>query len=132
MPEHQASEWEHPLAKSEVGVRFEHNVLVRTLLVVPLVVWIASLGLLGYFIRPSETPIVLHYNVYFGVDLLGIWWQAYLLPLLGAVFFIGHFFLARRFYRQGERIACYLMLLSSNMFLFGILIGSLSIVLINY
>ena len=105
MHEQQGSEWEHPLATSAGGVRFEQNILVRTLLTVPLIVWTMSLGLLGYFIQPSETRIVLHYNVYFGVDLLGLWWQAYLLPLLGAIFFVGHFFLARRFYRQSERIA---------------------------
>lgn len=124
--------WEYPLAHSDGGVSFGKNVLVRILLAGTVLAILLSLGVLGYFIRSSETLIILHYNVYFGVDLLGVWWQAYVLPFLGGLFLLGHFLLAKRFYARAERIACYLMLLSSGMLSFGILIATISVALINY
>lgn len=126
------SKWEHALAQSDKGVTFFDNTLVRLLLVISLLPVIVGFGLLAYFIRPSEASLVLHYNVYFGVDLLGIWWQAYTFPLLGLFFLIGHFFLAKRFYKSAERIASYLVLLASGMLSFGALIASISIAFINY
>lgn len=132
MQENAVSAWEHSLARSDAGVRFWNNVLVRILLVFPIVAFLVSLGILGYYIRPSETPLVLHYNVYFGVDVLGIWWQAYMLPLLGGALVLGHLSLAQRFYQQSERIASYLMLFSANMLIFGILLATISIAFINY
>lgn len=124
--------WEQPLSQTDTGVSFGKNVLVRTLCIGVILALLLSVGLIAYFIRPSGTPIVLHYNVYFGVDLLGVWWQAYALPILGGLFFVGHFFLARRFYMKAERIASYLMLLSAGMLSGGLLVASISIALINY
>jgi hypothetical protein len=125
-------EWSTTLTQSGKGSVFFQNTLVRTLLILALFPILVSLGLLAYFIRPSEASLVLHYNVYFGVDLLGIWWQAYTLPLLALGFLLAHFFLARRFYEQSERIACYLLLLASGMLSCGVMIGSISIAFINY
>ncbi len=125
-------EWSSTLTQSEQGVLFSRNTLVRMLLILSSFPIVVSIGLLLYFIRPSEASLVLHYNVYFGVDLLGIWWQAYVLPLLALFFLAAHFFLAKRFYEQSERIASYLLLLASGMLSCGILIGSISIAFINY
>lgn len=130
--EMQNLEWEHNVGELESGVDFFQNTIVRSLLVIGILPTFASLALLLYFIRPTEGLLVLHYNVYFGVDLLGIWWQTYVLPLLSFVFFIGHYFLAKRFYQSTERIAAYLLLLGSGMLSFGMLIASMSIALINY
>ncbi|MFZ3032207.1 MAG: hypothetical protein WA082_04170 [Candidatus Moraniibacteriota bacterium] len=125
--------WERSLAQSDGGVSFWNNMLVRILFGAAVLAIFLSLGVLGYFIKPSDAVLmVLHYNVYFGVDLLGLWWQAYILPFLGGVFLFGHLFLARRFYARTERIACYLMLLSSGMLSFGILVATVSVALINY
>lgn len=125
--------WERPLAQSDGGVSFWNNLLVRILFGATVFAIFLSLGVLGYFIQPSDAVLmVLHYNVYFGVDLLGLWWQAYILPFLGGVFLLGHLFLARRFYARAERIACYLMLFSSGMLSFGILVATVSVALINY
>jgi hypothetical protein len=124
--------WERTLTQSDKGVAFFNNTLVRLLVVISLVPVLLGLGLLAYFVRPNEASIVLHYNVYFGVDLLGVWWQAYMLPFIGFCFLLGHFFLAKRFYQSAERIACYLVLLASGMFSFGTLIAGISIAFINY
>lgn len=126
------NKWERPLARSEGGVGFSQNSIVQMLLLFSGIPIVGCLGLFIYFIRPSETSIVLHYNVYFGVDLLGLWWQAYALPALGTLFVAGHLILAKRFYERAERIACYLMLFSSGMLSSGVLVASVSVAFINY
>jgi hypothetical protein len=131
--EHQEpNKWERPLARSEGEADFLQNSIVQTLLLFSLIPIVGCLGLLAYFIRPGEASIVLHYNVYFGVDLLGLWWQAYALPVLAMLFVAGHFFLARRFYERAERVACYLMLFSSGMLSAGVLVAGMSVAFINY
>lgn len=124
--------WEQNVSDSEAGVGFFRNTIVRTLIAAALLPIFASFGVLSYFIRPTETLLVLHYNVYFGVDLLGVWWQAYILPALSALFFGGHLFLAQHFYRRTERIAAYLLLLASGLIGFSVLIASIGISFINY
>lgn len=128
----ESNKWEGTLAQSDGGVRFLHNSIVQALLLFAILPIIGCAGLLLYFVRPGDASIVLHYNVYFGVDLLGLWWQAYALPILGVLFIVGHLLLARRFYESTERIACYLMLFSSGLLSFGVLIAGMSIAFINY
>lgn len=125
-------DWKNSLAQAGTTVGFSDNILVRTLSLGTLFALMFSFGVLGFFIRPGSASIILHYNVYFGVDLVGVWWQAYALPSLGIIFFLGHLFLARRFYRGAERIAAYLMLLSASMLSFGLLVASVSVAFINY
>ncbi len=51
-------------------------------------------GVVAFFIRPSADPFILRYNAFFGVDLLGTWWQAYLVPGVSLVFFLGNLSIA--------------------------------------
>lgn len=125
-------DWNVDVAQSERGVSFFRNMIVRTLLGVNVLFVCLSFGLLGYFIRPTETLLILHYNVYFGVDIQGLWWQVYILPIAGILFLISHLFFARRFYEKTERIAAYLMLFGSGLLNIAIVIASVSIAYINY
>lgn len=127
-----SNKWERPLARSESGARFSQNSIVQTLLLFSVVPIVGCLGLLAYFVRPGESSIVLHYNVYFGVDLLGLWWQAYALPALGMLFVAGHSILAKRFYERTERVASYLILFSSVMLSSGVFVAGISVAFINY
>jgi hypothetical protein len=44
-------------------------------------------------IQSDAGQIFLHYNIIFGVDLVGAWWKIYLIPLLGmAVILLNYFF----------------------------------------
>lgn len=56
------------------------------------VVWLWSAGvvlnliayaLFGIGITPGGDTVVLHYSVYFGIDLVGPWYQLYSVPLIG-------------------------------------------------
>ena len=124
--------WERRVDRPEAGVSFSQNIFVRTLSLSGLFLALVSLGLFLFFIRPTDSLLILHYNIYFGVDLLGLWWQVYLLPGLCVLLFIGHFFLARYFYYHGERVAAYLLLLGFVLLSLSLLIASISIVYINY
>lgn len=124
--------WDTDVAQSEKGASFFGNIIVRMLLGMNGIFILASFGALGYFIRPAVSLAVLHYNVYFGVEIQGAWWQVFILPTAGLLFLCGHLFLARRFYAASERVAAYLMLFGSWLLSIGILIASLSIAFINY
>lgn len=111
---------------------FMKNHIVRWLLIGIFLLNIANWVFLAIFIRPVDFPIILHYNAYFGVDLIGDWWQAYVIPAMGLVFFAVNFLLARGFFRKKERIASYILLLASLIIQIGLIIASAAIVLINY
>lgn len=124
--------WERDIAESEQGVGFFGNTIIRTLLILSTLPIIALIGILAWVIRPTDNLIILHYSVYFGVDMLGTWWQAYLAPVLATLFLIGHLMLARYFYDHAERIAAYLLMLSAGWIAAGALVSGASIAFINY
>lgn len=124
---------DQPLLEADEGRSFFQNNIVRLLLLCIGLAIGALFGTLPFFLHPSEVLTVLHYNVYFGVDLLGSWWQAYILPGVALCFVGINIWLAFYFYaRQQERIAAYLFLLGTLMLLAGVAIGCFAIVYINY
>lgn len=84
------------------------------------------------FMRVGNPAAILHYNVYFGVDVIGNWWQSYLNPLMGFLIMIVNFVLALAFYNLKERIASYILLLANLIVQFGLVITSVTVALINY
>lgn len=44
--------------------------------------------LLWWKIPFTTSPVYLHYNIYFGIDLTGSWWQLFWLPASGLVIII--------------------------------------------
>lgn len=111
---------------------FFHNSLIQWILIGALFFDLVNWGVLGFFIRPVDFPIILHYNVYFGVDLIGSWWQVFFLPAAGTIILAINSLLAYFFYRQKERIASYLLLLAAFIVQIGISIAAAGIILINY
>jgi hypothetical protein len=88
--------------------------------------------LLLVFISKIDVGIILHYNVYFGVDYVGDWKNALFMPLIGLSLFILNSILAIYFYGQKERIASHILLLTSFMIQLAFIIASFSIIIINY
>lgn len=91
-----------------------------------------NFAIIWIWIEPVDYPIILHYNVYFGVDMIGDYRQAYFLPLTGFVLLAINLFLAIYFYVRKERIASYILLMATLMVQLSLIVGSLSIILINY
>ncbi len=97
--------------------------------VVHSLIWI----LLLYFIRPSEIPILLRYNVYLGLDLTYVvsWYEAYGIPLFALFLLFINVFLAFSFFRKKDYFASYILLLGGIFIQVTALISVIAIVLIN-
>jgi hypothetical protein len=111
---------------------FFHSALVQWVIIGALLVNLANWGAIAYFIRPVDFPIILHYNVYFGVDVIGAWWQIYFLPLIGLAILSVNTVLGYLFYKQKERIVAHLLILATFIVQIGISIAVASLLLINY
>jgi hypothetical protein len=106
--------------------------LVHWVLIGSLVLNIANWGLIAFFIRPVDFSIILHYNVYFGVDVIGPWWQVYFLPAIGLVILSINTILGYLFYQKKERIVAHLLMLATFIAQVGITVAVASLLMINY
>lgn len=79
--------------------------------------WLAVWRMTSFF----EGQIPLHYNIYFGVDLLGDKKEIFKLPSTGAIFFLLNFALSFFLYER-ERILSYFLIIAGffvQIFLFA-------------
>ncbi len=111
---------------------FFKNHIILWLLVFNFLANLANWLVLAIFINKSEGDIILHYNVYFGVDNFGNWKQVFLMPAIGLFLFLVNFQLSFFFYKNKERIASYTLLLASLMAQLSLIIAAVSVILINY
>lgn len=96
-----------------------------------------GLNLLDWFVayainkNVSQNLIVLHYNVDFGVNLIGAAKKIYLIPFLGLIIILINFILLAVIHRQGKFIVHLLLsgAILANLFL---LAGLASLYLINF
>jgi hypothetical protein len=92
----------------------------------------ANWAILLIFVEPVDFSIILHYNVYFGVDVIGDWRKIFLLPALGIFLFFLNLSLAIYFYKQEEKTASYILMLVSVLIQINLMIASTTLTLINY
>lgn len=108
------------------------NLIVIWLIILSAVFNLADWVILKMFIRPIDLPIILHYNVYFGVDIMGNYKEVYILPFIGIILFLTNLFLSLYLYMKKERIASYLLMMASLMIQLALLVASISVIIINY
>ena len=111
---------------------FFQNKIILTLLGLSILVNVVNWLILVIFIRPVDVDIILHYNVYFGVDMMGNWKQVFIAPFIGSFLLVANTILATYFYRHKERVASYILLLTTLMVQISFIIASASIIKINY
>lgn len=111
---------------------FFRSPLVQWIFIGTIFVGLANWGILIFYIRPVDLPIVLHYNVFLGVDIVGDWWQLYFLPIIADLFLIINVILAYIFYQKKERLAAHILLLASFFVQFGVAIALVGLIMINY
>lgn len=94
---------------------------------------LASLGVIAWQLFPElygKNVVPLHYNIHYGVDWTGTWWQIFLLPALGVSFVIVNtimvFFLVRREPVLAQMVAIGTVLLSVF-----VLLATVFVVLLN-
>ncbi|MFA5961805.1 MAG: hypothetical protein WC848_03940 [Parcubacteria group bacterium] len=93
-----------------------------------LVIW----SVLKFYSHPAGSSIILHYNVYFGVDSIGASREVFLLPSIGFIVLLINVLLSFYFYVKKERIASYVLLLAALMVQLSLLISAISVIIINY
>lgn len=111
---------------------FFSSSMVHWVFIVSIILNLINWGAIAFFIRPVDFSIILHYNVYFGVDMIGFWWQAYFLPLIGILILFINGILGYFFYERKERIITHLLMLSIFFVQIGITISVASVLIINY
>jgi|SaaInlStandDraft_4_1057021.scaffolds.fasta_scaffold128846_1 hypothetical protein len=99
----------NPLNNKIIGV----SVLISIFL--NLGIWIA----LHTSIKPSLEPVYLHYNIYFGIDLIGEWYRIYIIPLTGLIIILVNY-LAGAIMYSSKKVLSYLVVIFAipvNLFL---------------
>ena len=114
------------------GKEYLSNPIIVWLIIIAVGINVANWISLVIFVKPVDLPIILHYNVYFGVDMMGSWKQVYFLPSLGLLLFLINFLFSVYFYKQKERIASYILLIAALMIQISVLIAAISVIIINY
>ena len=117
---------------SDQGVTFWRNGIVRTLASVALIQNTVSWAILFFSVSHLRESVVLHYNVFLGVDMTGTYRDLYFGPIVGLLFWSVNLSLARFLYTNQERIAAYMLLLAGIMIEFGVVIAAISLALVNY
>jgi hypothetical protein len=114
------------------GNDFFQNHIVLWLLLFGLIANAADWAILGLLMNRVDADVILHYNVYFGVDMLGGWKLVFVMPAVGLVLYLINAFLADYFYRNKERIASYVLLLAALMVQLSLIVASAAVIMINY
>lgn len=91
-------------------------------------VWLPALFLLLFqlfmwvyaalYVRPTADQIFLHYNVVFGVDLIGAWWKILAVPFGGFLIFLLNFSLSWYCYSDDKILARFLTFVATLLNLF--------------
>jgi len=90
-------------------------------------------GMLLYFIRPSEIPILLRYNVYLGLDLHSLvpWYHALYIPLASLILLLINSMISFLFFRRGDLFASYIILFGGGFIQISAMISAIAIILVN-
>ena len=94
-----------------------------------------NVGLWLFLIWQVEkfSPLIpLHYNIYFGIDLLGPWYQIFLLPILGLAIFLFNLFLGIIFFKPERRLISYFLVGAATLVQLIILLAGLVIAILNW
>ncbi|MDZ7799113.1 MAG: hypothetical protein U5L76_05965 [Patescibacteria group bacterium] len=115
--------------EAELGVLFANKIFLINFiisLILNLVVWL----LLYMQFQPTQEPVILHYNIYFGIDLIGDWYKIFALPLFGFIIFFINFFFSIIIYHK-EKILSYILIFSSSVIQIFLGLASLFIIFQN-
>ena len=105
-----------------------HNKIISVGVLVSILLNLGIWIVLYIYIKPSHGPIYLHYNIYFGIDLIGEWYRVYIIPLTGLLIILVNY-LAGAIMYSSKRVLSYLLVIFAipvNVFL------ALSAILIAY
>ena len=91
-----------------------------------LAMWIG----LYFQIAPRVEPVALRYTIYFGIDLIGPWWQVFLFPAMGLAIIIINLLLAYFVFLK-VKILSYILILTASLAQGLLVIISALVILLN-
>ncbi len=103
------------------------NVLFVLSAVIHVSLWLIVLFTLGI----GDNTIVLQYNAYFGINLIGLAWQAFLLPFVALVFFVVNTALGLLFFIRGEVFLSTLIFVSLFLVQCAVAIAIAALIMVN-
>jgi len=99
--------------------------------VINIIIWLALYVKLNNFAYQTEYgQIFLHYNVYFGVDNIGVWYKAFIIPVLGLFVIIFNNILGYTFYLK-DRLISYVLVISQAVMQVALLAAAIFVILLN-
>ncbi len=81
-------------------------------------------------IQPTDAPIPLHYNIYFGVDYIDMWYKVYVLPLFGILVGLINCFFIYWFYLK-EKLLSYFLAVNTVFVHIFLFMGTYLIIWLN-
>jgi hypothetical protein len=111
-------------------ILFFKNKIIRFTLIFSIIFNLLSWILFYFRIRISTEPIILRYNIYTGISLIGPWYYVFYFSLAGLLILILNFILAKKFFLE-KRILAYALAIISLICQTLILLYGVLIVVIN-
>jgi len=100
-------------------------------LVINIFIWVVLYYKLRHFAYSTEDEqVYLHYNIYFGIDNIGNWYNVFILPLLGAFIIVLNNVLAYFFYLK-EKFISFALVVSQTMMQIILLAAAIFVILLN-
>jgi len=113
---------------------FLKDKIIASNLIMSLVSIFTLLFLFTYKIKlyklSSNSQLLLHYNVYFGIDWIGSWYKILIYPIIGFLLFIINLLLSSYFYNR-KNFLSYLLVCSMTFGEILVLISGLAVLWIN-
>lgn len=107
-------------------LKYLPNLILTSLsFVVNILIWLW----LAFRIPPQSEQVFLHYNILFGVDFVGAWWNVYLLPLTGLFVFIVNFVIGWLLFNKDKFITIILQTVNLISQIFLLIVAALLVFL---
>lgn len=107
-----------------------HDKYISSALVVSIFINLINWVYLALNRTGGDYPIILHYNLFFGVDFLGNYNMVFLIPLVGIIIFLANSLLGHIFYKA-EKLAAYILTINIFLVQCFLLLASYLIVEVN-
>lgn len=90
------------------------------------IIWV----ILKLNIRPTDIPITLHYNVYFGVDYLGKYTQIYSIPVVGLAILCINTVLAIKIFSR-SKLSARILAIAALIIQLLLIVSSIALIIFN-
>ncbi len=111
-------------------MKYLRNKVILSLIITDFILLLLGWGFLIWQIKPQAEPLLLHYNIYFGIDAIGSWYQIFYLPGSATVFFLLNLVLSSIISRK-DMVLSYLPLIASLLAELIISVAAVLIILLN-